>query len=60
MGQLAGRPQQPERRLAGTSQTLFMEPCADCGAPVTLVGGNKPDVMRCARCAAAASESDTD
>jgi hypothetical protein len=60
MGQLAGRNQNQQTTLAGTSQSLFMDPCADCGVPVTMVGVRKPDVMRCPACAARAAQASGD
>ena len=61
MGQLAGRNTgQQNQQLAGTAQSLFMEPCVDCGSPVTLVAAAKPDVMRCSPCTAIAKAAATD
>lgn len=54
MGLVAKGGRNEDTKLAGTAQSLFMEPCADCGAPVTLVAATKPYPMRCASCAAAA------
>ncbi|MFN8051178.1 MAG: hypothetical protein U0Q22_07085 [Acidimicrobiales bacterium] len=61
MGQLVGRNTgQDNQQLAGTTQSLFMDPCVDCGAPVSVVAKVKPDPMRCASCAAAAAAAATE
>lgn len=52
MGLIAKGGRNEDTKLAGTSQTLYMEPCADCGAPITLVAAARPEVFRCTTCAA--------
>jgi len=54
MGLVAKGGRNQDTKLAGTSQSLFMDPCADCGAPVTIVAATKPDVIRCPACTATA------
>lgn len=51
MGQVARQPSKEERDLGGVADMLFMEQCATCGAPVTILGA-KPEVITCPRCAA--------
>lgn len=51
MGLIAKGGRNQDTKLAGTSQSLFMDTCADCGAPVTIVGAAKPAVFRCQPCA---------
>ena len=51
MGVLAGRNQDQNTQLAGTSQSLFMDTCVDCGAPVTIVSAHAPEAFRCPPCA---------
>lgn len=55
MGLVAKGGRNEDTKLAGTAQSLFMDPCADCGAPVTMVAATKPDPMRCPTCTAAAN-----
>ncbi len=59
MGLVARGGRNEDTKLAGTAQSLFMEPCADCGVPVTMVAATKPDPMRCPTCTATANAADS-
>lgn len=51
MGLVAKGGRNEDRQLAGTSQQLHMDPCAECGAPVTIVAAVRPDPFLCPACA---------
>ena len=54
MGLVAKGGRNEDAKLAGTAQSLFMDPCSSCGAPVTIVAAAKPDPFLCPACAATA------
>lgn len=54
MGLVAKGGRNQDTKLAGTAQSLFMDPCSSCGAPVTIVAAAKPDPFLCPSCAAKA------
>lgn len=59
MGLVAKGGRNEDTKLAGTAQSLFMEPCASCGAPVTIVAAAKPDPFLCPACASTARAAAT-
>jgi hypothetical protein len=56
MAQLGGRRQedQSSNSLGGSGQSLFLESCEQCGAPITIIATAKPDHPRCENCGPAA------
>lgn len=54
MGLVAKGGRNEDTKLAGTSQNFYMDPCAECGAPVSMVAAAKPDPFLCPSCAATA------
>lgn len=54
MGLVAKGGRNEDTKLAGTAQSLFMDPCSACGAAVTVVAAAKPDPFLCPSCAATA------
>lgn len=55
MGLVAKGGRNQDTKLAGTAQTLYMDPCSSCSAPVTVVATARPEPFLCPSCAAAAS-----
>lgn len=50
MGLVAKGGRNEDTKLAGTSQNFYMDPCSECGAPVSMVAATKPDPFLCPAC----------
>lgn len=59
MGLVAKGGRNEDTRLAGTAQQLYMDPCTECGAPVTIVAAAKPDPFLCPSCSSKAAAAAT-